>query len=331
MLLIAKRTGRRGFTLVEMLVVIAIIAILMSLTGVAVFRLIGVQQSANTKSELSRMESEFKVRWRQSADKYVKEPIPTTGPKGSLNDVYYNTVLPMAGGDRERARVIWTKLRLKQAFPNNFAEALSTSPLSPDPYYATALGNLGYTTTNTTPTKPWESSVCLLLALQRGEDGSTLKLEDLGVSSSIHDFGPTPNGQTVKGLVDGWGNPLYFVRWPVMLSAPNYGLSGTPQAKFNDPGDPTGLLAAQGWQNSAGAKQFVSFCHPLADHTKGGEPQTYLILPVIASGGANGRLGYDKGPPPTNVPSPAFDSSVVQTTAGSLDADDLIATLSPAQ
>ena len=44
---------RRGFTLTEILVVVAIIAVLMSLTAVAVFRTIGTQQLGNTKSELS--------------------------------------------------------------------------------------------------------------------------------------------------------------------------------------------------------------------------------------------------------------------------------------
>ena len=53
------------------------------------------------------------------------------------------------------------------------------------------------------------------------QDGNGVKLEDLGVNSSLHDFGPTPNGQTVKGLVDGWGKPIVFVRWPVYLNAPS--------------------------------------------------------------------------------------------------------------
>ena len=227
---------RDGFTLIEMLVVLAIIAILISLTAAAVFRTIGRQQTNNTKALLTKVQGEFTKDWRTAADKYATEPIPNQG--SLMGNAYYNTVLPMAGGDVKRAKVIWTKLRLKQTFPMTFAEALNPSPMPALSTYQTALGALGYTPANTTTPKPWESSVLLLMALQRGMDGNGVKLEDLGVNSSLHDFGPTPMNQTVKGLVDGWGNPLVFVRWPVYLNATNpqnpgnyggYGLTGAPQ------------------------------------------------------------------------------------------------------
>ena len=75
---------RRSFTLIEMLVVIAIIAVLVSLTAVAVFRLIGTQQANNTKSELSRLEGELQKQYRAAADKFrdpKREPLPP--PPGS--------------------------------------------------------------------------------------------------------------------------------------------------------------------------------------------------------------------------------------------------------
>jgi prepilin-type N-terminal cleavage/methylation domain-containing protein len=326
-----KRMVRRpGFTLIELLVVIAIIALLMSMTAVAVFRLIGTTQGNNTKSELARIEGALKKVWRESADQFSTEPIPATG---NYNAVYSQIVLPMAGGKGHelRAKVIWTKLRLKQAFPNNFNEALNPAPLPALPYYATKLGGLGYTIGNTSAANPqsFESSACLLLALQRGSDGPGLKKEDIGGSTFFQEFptfddvkqSPLNNGQTVTAMIDGWQKPLVFVRWPVFLAAPNYKLTGAPLPNppgpaFNDADDPTGELASATWQsNAVSLNWFTTNCHPLAAHAAGKEPTTFKLFPIIASSGANGQLG--------------FNPNTIQTAAGQVDGDDLLATLNP--
>ena len=298
MFLVPRRTSRRrAFTLVEMLVVIAIIGILVSLAGVAVFRLIGTQQTSNTRSELTRLETEFQKQYRAAADNYRKEPIPTPG--SAMGNVYYNTVLPMAGNDRLRAQVIWTKLRLKQTFPNNFNEALNPAPMPSLPYYQNTLSLLGYTAANTTSPQPWESSACLLLALERSTDGNGVSPETLGVNSFISNFA-TPSGQTIQGLVDGWHTPLAFCRWPVNSVVLNP--SGPQPGDKNDPDDPSGLLVSTSWQNTpypnmpsiTDLAAFMQFCHPVPQHTAGQEATTFRIYPLIVSAGPDNKLGLDK-------------------------------------
>ena len=355
-----RRDRRPSFTLVEMLVVIAIIAVLVSLTAAAVFRLIFTQQSANTKSELSRLEGELVKQYRAAADKFrdpKREPLPP--PPGSPLAGAYNYVLTsMANNDPNVARVIWVKLRLKQTFPNNINEALNPAPMPPLSTYSNQLSLLGYTTNNTTAPQPWESSACLLMALQRGEDGGGVTPEVLGPSSFIHNF-PAPTG-TIPALVDGWGNPLRFCRWPV--GSPVLNPNGQPQAgDNNDPTDPSGLLVSPTWQQTNGYSLFQQYCHPVPQHAAGTQATTYRIYPLIASAGPDGVLGLDKEPFAAGIPAVLSPAQIIMAqqqalnglatgnpptlslspplsyyfsplpTGGSYAADDLYPTLAPVQ
>jgi prepilin-type N-terminal cleavage/methylation domain-containing protein len=340
-----KLRRRLGFTLIELLVVIAIISILISLSAFGVFSLIGSQQSANTKSELNRLQLELQKQYKVAADQFAAEPIPASG---TLNTVYYNVVLPMANNNPNLARVIWVMLRLKQTFPQNFNEALQPTPMPALTSYSQQLAALGYTVANTTKTQPWESSVLLLKALQRGGEGGGVKIEDLGVTSFIHDFGPTPNGQTVKGLIDGWSNPLRFCRWPTNSTFLNPG--GLPQlGDNNDSGDASGLLESASWQISgspAGKNLalFLQYCHPVGQPPKPAavppkDATSYRIFPLVVSAGPDGFLGLDKEPfqlPLTNPPqlSPApplsyYFGALAANQGGTFAADDLYPTLAP--
>ena len=337
-----KRSARRaGFTLVEMLVVVIIVGILLSLVAAAALKLIGTQQQFNTQTELTRLEGDLVRAYRATADKARKEPIPNQG--SPMGNVYYNYVLPtLANNDRNLARVIWTKLRSKQTFPNNFAEAWNPSPMPGLSYYQTKLTALRIHAASFPPTispyapKPWESSVCLLWALQRGESGSALKESDIG-TGSLKDFGliptsakdpssgQTPNGAlglptgSVKGLVDNWGTPLAFCRWPVyslqLNPAPTKNPPPPPAAPGvyypqngdnNDPDDPSGLLESTTWQATGGFTLFQQLCHPLVPHTAGTEAQTYRIFPLIVSAGPDRRLGLDKEPVTAAGVGPAY-------------------------
>ena len=344
-----KRSARRaGFTMVELLVVVTIIAILISLTAAAVIRMIPAQQSLNTKSSLTRFDGELQRAYRSAADKFRTEAIPTSG---AMNLAYYGSppynangfgagvsAMQIANGDRNLARVIWTKLRLKQTFPTNFAEANNPAPLPPLSYFKTKLDALGYYSvpnyfvTHTTPYQ-WESSVCLLWALQRGEGGTAIKESDFG-AGSLKDFGqtvynannpssgPTPSGQAVKGLIDDWGTPLAFCRWPVNSTQLNP--TGAQPGDKNDPDDPTGLLESTTWQNVNGGTNFAQFkalCHPLVPHTAGTEAQTFRIYPLIVSAGPDKKLGLDINGPlfPPGWPGPGFCGT---WPAGNTDVND---------
>ena len=115
--------------------VIAIIAALMALSASAVMKFMGVQQNNNTQSTLDRTQSQLGKAWSKVKDEANKR---TDFPAAIEPWIRTN----LAGNDANatgRMRVIYMKLKLRQAFPMNFNEAVNPSPLPPLQAYATYL------------------------------------------------------------------------------------------------------------------------------------------------------------------------------------------------
>src|SRR5262249_41665762 len=119
----ARPTRRAGFTLVEVLVVLAILSILFTLAASATMQVVSSQRKNNTELTVSKVATALHQQWMAVIDQAKKEQIP--------EPFYSTTLLPVAGNDDQRARVIWIKLRLKQEFPMTFAEAVNPVPLPP--------------------------------------------------------------------------------------------------------------------------------------------------------------------------------------------------------
>src|SRR5438552_2338972 len=101
--------ARTAFTLIELLVVIAIIALLSALGGWAMYAMRGAQQKRNTETILRTANKMLQTRWSTViADAGKETPSPA--------------VTMLAGGDPERAKIIWIKVRLTEAFPMSYAE-----------------------------------------------------------------------------------------------------------------------------------------------------------------------------------------------------------------
>lgn len=275
---ITRRKPRYAFTLVELLVVIAIIAALMALSAAAVIRFMVTQQNNNTKSELNRVQGQLNQIWGVVAQNALKKPQwKTEIVPGTSTTVESYILSNMAGSDanaQARALVIYVKLKLRQAFPMNFNEALNPFPLPPLAGYKTYLNSMGISASTG---QPYESSACLLMALQRALSGQGIDPADIGGGGAIKQY-PTPNG-TISALIDAWGSPLAFTRAPtgsIVLNA-NGALSGA-----NDPVDPQGLLNSGAWQPKTMRVNFFKLIQQQTEPTSG---VSYRIAPMIASAG----------------------------------------------
>lgn len=278
-----SRKARRGFTLVELLVVVTIIAALAALSASAVMKFIEVQQNNNTQSTLDRTQGELSKAWSKVKDQAYKEAIPSNVASWIQSNL---AQLPNEPPDNtaRRVRVLYVKLKLVQAFPMNFNEALNPTPLSPLPAYVTYLNNLGITASSGAV---YESSACLLMALERGVGGAGVDQSALtagGATGSV----TTPSGGNLPYLTDAWGRPIYFSRVPVgspSLNTNPYPGGGQPGA--NDPMDPQGLLQAKNWPTTKGpsGQTYGQLFTNLTQQQLAGVNSSYKIAPMVASGG----------------------------------------------
>ncbi|MGH7226138.1 MAG: hypothetical protein ACRELF_23225, partial [Gemmataceae bacterium] len=221
----------------------------------------------NTQSTLDRTQGELGKAWSKVKDQAYKETIPPA--------IAAWIQANLAGNDANaigRVRVIYVKLKLRQAFPMNFNEALNitipASPLPPLPAYVTYLNNLGVFGSSGAA---YESSACLLMALNRGVGGAGINADVLTKG------GATGNINGLPYLTDAWSRPIFFARFPVGCPVlnPSGALLGA-----NDPGDPQGYLQMAAWGVTYGPLYSSLTLQQLAPPNS-----SYKLAPMIASGG----------------------------------------------
>lgn len=273
----SNRLSRSGFTLVELLIVLSILIVLFSLTVGAVSRFRGMGYEMATTNVLKTVKTLLERQWKTVADKADREAIPATVQPtvNALAEVSDNLTAP-------RARVLYTKLRLKHAFPVSFAEVYTTYYTAPFAMreYQSYLTNLGITAANhtaTTFTPEQQNAICLLMILERGPGGEGTTSNELANATVVLGTSPPPANKEIRGLVDGYRHPLILCRFPA-------GFAKLPAGQ--DPVDPENYLAAQSWR--------LSGLRPLAIAAVGHTlPASLRLQPVVASTGADGRLGLD--------------------------------------
>jgi len=302
--------------------------VLLALTAGAAMQVFARQKESNTQLLVQTVANQLHTRWAAVAAQARKESIPPQVLNGEFapngNRLTWG-LLDLAGGNLARARVIWVKLRLKQEFPMNYAEARTPTPptlvyaspaqpgltlpavlLPPNPTFARALANVPAAP----QANPAEASACLLLALESGRGTSGAFSGDSLGGAALGDT----NGDGLREIIDPYEKPLAFWRWPAgnpEVDASNPAPANTRSGQFRDPFDPDGLLMEPAWWADVRRGIFERLCHPVSDQ---GRPRTFYLVPVVASSGRNGLWGVQ--------PTPALEPDLMRV-AGP-DADDNI-------
>jgi prepilin-type N-terminal cleavage/methylation domain-containing protein len=200
---------RAGFTLIEMLIVIAIIGVLIALTASAVVQVMGSQQVHATEATLQKLDGALNHQWVATTDaardEYHKGQQPAAGLQATL--------MTWASNNTDQAQAGYVALRLMQEFPISLSEAQvgvqlpmqnNVKPqLAAKASYAKALQGLS-------PVDPYtDSSVCLLLALS----GQSRRGMEFNAGQAIPGgFRPLPSMNNMGIAVDTWGSPIWLER-----------------------------------------------------------------------------------------------------------------------
>ena len=129
--------SRAGFTLIELLVVVAILAVLSAIGVGAFFRVRASSEIKANETTVAKMTTGLNKAWSAGRDSAEKEF------KDNTYSAQIATITTIAGGDRDRAKALWMYFRMKNEFPQTFAEAKAATT------FAVTVGGTVYSTNST--------------------------------------------------------------------------------------------------------------------------------------------------------------------------------------
>lgn len=196
---IANRGG--GFTIVELLVTVAIIALLASLLVVAFGGMFGTAKEAATRGTIAKVS--------RAVDDRLQD-LEMALQKGALRSKI-DTLQKSYNLSKSAATAKIRKDEFRKAFPQSWEELQTAAGINPPSPNTKSLA---------------DNSECLYWAVTSGTAfGATAVGTDNFTATEVRDT----DGDGLLEFVDGWDQPLRFYRWPTRLVRPD-GPMGTIDA-----------------------------------------------------------------------------------------------------
>lgn len=230
----------RGFTMIELLIVITVTALMMSLLARASYRFVAGSRESATIATIMKVSGliDDRVRAFHEADQE---------DSAILASNFYNLNHPTdAVMSPALAEIILRKQRFKKSFPQCFAE-LDASQIS-------RFFPAGTMIPPVSMEPKYESGIVLYAMLLRGETfGSPTPGDDTFIGAEVKNTSATGN---LPCIVDAWGEPLRFYRWPTrLIRCGEWSFSG--KVGFDDYNQ-NGVQDRPGWVDIAPGKVSLS-------------------------------------------------------------------------
>ncbi|WP_164103375.1 type II secretion system protein [Candidatus Laterigemmans baculatus] len=224
----AEASDRSGFTLVELLTAMVVISLLVAMTTMMMGTVRESARKDQTRALIATIDEILMTKW----ESYATRPLPIVLPSQPDN---FSVKIPA----RESARVRLIMLRdlMRMEMPDRYSDVDVAAPITARAIQTNAAGAQTWVPVGVTWTTP--ASVTnytnRLRSTRTPENASSELLYLILSTSSFNGISaieaiPKRNiddtdGDGMPEIVDAWGNPIHFIRWPVGYTVPGMPVS----------------------------------------------------------------------------------------------------------
>lgn len=242
---------RRGFTLTELLVVMCVLAILAGLVLAGLSSAVNDATRSRTRTIITKVDQILMYRWEHWRDASLAlDPSAIAASRGNTRQMAIFRLGALRESQRlelpDRISDLCNDAELADLTADQKLDAIAdfttvyrTSALSALPSITRGYKRLAERSIEDPANpRPWsteyQGSECLYLILSMLKDNDKSAL-DYFQTSDIGDV----DGDGMKEILDGWGRPLEFIRWPAGYTIQNLATTDqTADTRYPDPFDP---------------------------------------------------------------------------------------------